>query len=304
MATTTTPSSTPSGSVPARLLSDPNSAVCPDFASEDYDEVRAKIDAVDGIAIAKLTASWTKSNDKKKAQWIIQVEADRAQADAEEAVRRQEAEKEAAEAAKAAEAERLEAEKKKPKLGDFDVNSAPTSFIEARISAFAQKKLERREYCPLYPFTTAGLSEAAAAIMSSAEDGSSVRLGRSDDNELTFQTGPSANTHKNMVRDENLSHREFGLGWHRYIKEIGRADWPKLHVNALTQFFYGLDTHALHEQEHGSQIIRIYADRYRLEWFNTLGTANSFNIAIINDGLLTKITNEYFMKLHSKTIVA
>ncbi|KAJ7143024.1 hypothetical protein C8R44DRAFT_866271 [Mycena epipterygia] len=285
------PSSTPSGSVPARLLSDPNTDTCPDFASEDYDDVRAKIDGDNDAAIAKLTASWTKSNDKKKAQWILQVEGDRAQADADDALRRQEAEKEAADAAKVLEAERLEAEKKKPKLGDFDVNSAPTSFIEARISVFAQRKLERREYCPLYPFTTAGLTEAAAALMSSADDGSSVRLGRSDDNELTFQTGPSSNAHKNMVRDENLTHREFGL-----------AGWSKLHIDVLTQFFYGLDTHSLHEQEHGSQIIRIYADRYRLEWFNTLGTANSFNLAIINEGLLTKISNEYFMKLHSKTI--
>ncbi|KAJ7219524.1 hypothetical protein GGX14DRAFT_355831 [Mycena pura] len=300
----TTPSSTPSGSVPARLLSDPNFAICPDFASEDYDAVRSKIDNDNAVAIAELTASWTRSNDKNKAQWIIQVEADRAQKETDDARRRQEVEKEAAEAAKVAEAERLEAEKKKPKLGDFDVNSAPASFIEARISAFAQKKLEKRKYCPLYPFTTAGLTEAAAALMSSAEDGSSVRLGRSDDNELTFQTGPSSNTHKNMIRDENLTHREFGLGWHRYIKEIERAGWSKLHVDALTQFFYGLDTHSLHEQDHGSQIIRIYADRYRLEWFNTLGTANSFNLAIINEVLLTKISNEYFMKLHSKTIAS
>ncbi|KAJ6616546.1 hypothetical protein B0H10DRAFT_2219369 [Mycena sp. CBHHK59/15] len=125
---------------------------------------------------------------------------------------------------------------------------------------------------------------------SSADDGSSVRLGRSDDNEPTFQTGPSSNAHKSMVRDENLTHCEFGLGWHRYIKEIERASC--------------LDTHSLHEQEHGSQIIRIYTDRYRLEWFNTLGTANSFNLAIINEGLLTKISNEYFMKLLSKTIAS
>ncbi|KAJ6525051.1 hypothetical protein DFH09DRAFT_936961 [Mycena vulgaris] len=300
----TTPPSNPSGRVPARLLSDPNSAICSDFASEDYGEVRGKIDADNEVAIAKLTASWTKSNNKNKAQWIIQIEAHRAQADTDEAVRNQEAEKEAAEAAKVVEAERLEAEKKKPQLGDFDVNSAPTSFIEARISAFAQKKLERREYCPLYPFTTAGLTEAAAALMSSADDGSSIRLGCSDNNELTFQTGPSSNAHKNMVRDENLTHRGFGLGWHRYIKEIERAGWSKLHIDTLTQFFYGLDTHSLHEQEHGSQTIRIYADRYRLEWFNTLRTANSFNLAIINEGLLTKISNEYFMKLHSKTIAS
>ncbi|KAJ7092764.1 hypothetical protein C8R44DRAFT_559555, partial [Mycena epipterygia] len=238
-----------------RLLSDPNTDTCPDFASEDYDDVRAKIDGDNDAAVTKLTASWTKSNNKKKAQWILQVEGDRAQADANNALRRQEAEKEAADAAKVLEAERLEAEKKKPKLGDFDVNSAPTSFIEARISVFAQRKLERREYCPLYPFTTAGLTVAAAALMSSADDGSSVRLGRSDDNELTFQTGPSSNAHKNMVRDENLTHREFGLGWHHYIKEIDRAGWSKLHIDVLTQFFYGLNTHSLHEQEHGSQII-------------------------------------------------
>jgi hypothetical protein len=48
-----------------------------------------------------------------------------------------EADQAAADAAKIAEEERLEAEKKKPKLGDWDVTSAPPSFVESPISAFA-----------------------------------------------------------------------------------------------------------------------------------------------------------------------
>ncbi|KAJ7466522.1 hypothetical protein FB451DRAFT_1402246 [Mycena latifolia] len=272
--------STNNGNLPARLLSDPNLTVCPDFASEAFEDIRKAVDPDDAAAISKLTASWTKNNYKDKAEWILQVESDRALEEAEEARRQQEAEKEAAEAAKADEAERLEAEKKKPQLGDFDANSAPSSFVEARISLFAQKKLERREYCPLWPFTPQGLSEAAAALISSAEDVSAVRLGRTSDNQLTFQSGPSPNTHKNMVRDENLTWREFSLGRHRYIKELVNAEWPKGHVDALSRFFFILDTHSLHEEDHGSKIVQIYADRYRPA-LRVLETAQAHSAGVV-----------------------
>ncbi|KAJ7731678.1 hypothetical protein DFH07DRAFT_755550, partial [Mycena maculata] len=257
------------------LLFDPNLAACPDFASSVHDTVRTRLDPNDnGAAIAILTDSWTKSNDNDKAQWIIQVEADRATAEAAEALCQQEAEKEAADAAKVAEDQRLEAEKKKPQLGDFGINSAPSIYLESRISVLAQKRLEKTERCPLRPFTTPGLKESAAALVSSAEDGSTISLWRSDDNQLTVQTGPSSDIHKGMVRDKNLSAREFSLGWHRrgYIKEITRANWPPGHVDVLTQFIYGLDTHSINEHEHGGAITHIYANRYRFDWFNTLGT--------------------------------
>ncbi|KAJ7654357.1 hypothetical protein B0H17DRAFT_1214344 [Mycena rosella] len=298
-------SSTPNGSIPARLLFDPSLATCPDFASSVYDTVRSRLNLDDNAAaIDILKESWTKSNDNDKAQWILQVEADRALAESEQAVRQQEAEKEAADAAKAAEDQCLEAEKKKPQLGDFDINSAPSIYLESRISVFAQKRLEKKEWCPLWPFTAAGLKEASNALTSSAEDGGSISLHRSDDNQLSIQSGPSSDVHKNMVRDENLTAREFSMGWHRYIKEITRANWSAAHVDALTQFFYGLDTHSITEHEHGGAITRIYADRYRFNWFNTLGTDQSFNLVLINEDLMNKIQNEYFMKLHSKVIAA
>ncbi|KAJ7700427.1 hypothetical protein B0H17DRAFT_857250, partial [Mycena rosella] len=168
-----------------RLLFDPSLATCPDFASSIYDTVRACLNPDDNAAaIDILKESWTKSNDNNKAQWILQVEADRALVESEQAVRQQEAEKEAAAAAKAAEDQCLEAEKKKPQLGDFDINSAPSIYLEFCITVFTQKRLEKKEWCPLWPFTAAGLKEASNVLTSSAEDGGSISLHRSDDNQL------------------------------------------------------------------------------------------------------------------------
>ncbi|KAJ7735840.1 hypothetical protein DFH07DRAFT_987041 [Mycena maculata] len=279
----------PNGASTDRLLSDPNLATCPDYTSEAFQGLRGRIDADDDeAAITFLIESWTTNNDQEKAQWALQLEADKEVEEADAARRQQDADKLAEEA-------RLEEDKKKPKLGDFNLTSAPSTFIEARISPFAQAKIDKMQYCLLYLFGTGGLNDAANALLSSADDASSFRLTRDDGNQLTVQSGLTSNIHKNMVEDKDLSFREFALAWHRYIKEITRANWPKLHVDVLTQFFYGLDTHPLHQQEpeHGDKILRIYADRYRKEWFSTLGTPQSFNLAIINEALLSKLTHEY-----------
>ncbi|KAJ7730227.1 hypothetical protein DFH07DRAFT_945431 [Mycena maculata] len=277
----------PNGASIDQLLSDPNLATCPDYTSESFRVLRERIDADDDeAAITFLIESWTTNNDQEKAQEVEEADAARRQQDAD----------------KLAEEARLEEDKKKPKLGDFNLTSAPSTFIEARISPFAQAKIDKMQYCLLYLFGTGGLNDAANALLSSADDASSFRLTRDDGNQLTVQSGLTSNIHKNMVEDKDLSFREFALAWHRYIKEITRANWPKLHVDVLTQFFYGLNTHPLHQQEpeHGDKILRIYADRYRKEWFSTLGTPQSFNLAIINEALLSKLTHEYFTKLHSK----
>ncbi|KAJ7927698.1 hypothetical protein B0H13DRAFT_2312341 [Mycena leptocephala] len=279
-------SSNTSGSTPARLLSDPGLTTCPDFSSAAFQAIRLAQQDIDRL----------------KVQWAAQVEADKRTQEAEDARLQDEADQAAADAAKIAEEERLEAEKKKPKLGDCDVTSAPPSFVESPISAFAQRKLERREYCPLWPFTPAGLKETAEARLSN-DDISALKLSRDADNQLTVPSGPSSSAHKNMVRDEHLTWRQFSLGNIRYIKEIVRADWPRAHVEALTQFFYILDQHDLHNLEtDGENIIKIYADRLRAEWFRTLGTSQSFNIAIIEEKIMAKISDEYFGKRRAKLI--
>jgi hypothetical protein len=147
------------------------------------------------------------------------------------------------------------------------------------------------------------LKATAEARLSSNDDISALKLSRDADNQLTVQSGPSSSAHKNMVRDEHLTWRQFSLGNIRYIKEIVRADWPWAHVEALTQFFYILDQHDLHNLEtDGENIIKIYADRLRAEWFRTLGTSQSFNIAIIEEKIMAKISDEYFGKRRAKLI--
>ncbi|KAJ7902162.1 hypothetical protein B0H14DRAFT_2330152, partial [Mycena olivaceomarginata] len=272
----------------------PQYRVLPDFASEEFADIRNTINANDQTAIDSLVAAWTKANDKRKKQWEEQVAADKA---AEKSCRGSTPEGGrggGAEAAKIAEKERLEEEAKKPKLGDFNANGDAPSALETRISPFAQRKLEKREYCLLWPFTPKGLAEAASTALSSNDDISSVRLTQTEDNQLSVQAGPSSSAHKNMVRDDQLTWREFELGQSRFTKEIIRANWPKPHVDAITHFFYLICNHSLREQPQGDLTLQTYADRTRYEWHLTLGTPQSFNIAQINEGLLAKIGDELF----------
>ncbi|KAJ7760660.1 hypothetical protein DFH07DRAFT_740692 [Mycena maculata] len=234
---------TPNGTSTTRLLFDPSNDICPDFGSEDYVDIRKDLGSDDQATIAKLTASWTKGHDKKKSLWAAQVTADEA---AEEARQTQAAE-DAAEAAKAAEKERLEEEAKKPKLGDFNEESIAPTTIEARISPYAERKLERKEYCLLYPFTPR-------------------------DNQLTVQTGPSSMTHKSMVRDDQLTWREFDLGKARFLMEIMRYKWEKKHLDALSKFFYLICNHPLRFQPHGEATLLTYAECTRFSWHQSLGT--------------------------------
>ncbi|KAJ6607856.1 hypothetical protein B0H10DRAFT_1736469, partial [Mycena sp. CBHHK59/15] len=281
-----------------RLLSNPNTETCPDFSSDDFADVRKDIGPDDQTAIDKLVASWTKGHDKRKDQWAQKVAAEQAAEDA----RQKEAEEKAAEAARLAEKERLDVEAKKPKLGSFDENSEAPSFIEARISPFAQRKLEKMEYCVLSPFTPQGLAEAASAALSSSDNISSVRLSQNDDNQLTVQTGPSSTAHKNMLQDDQLSWREFDLGKTRFLKEIIQAGWDQKHCDTLSQFFFHISNHSLREQPNADQILKVYADRTRFAWHQSLGTDNSFNITKINEQLLTKIGDELFNKCREQAL--
>ncbi|KAJ7226915.1 isoprenoid synthase domain-containing protein [Mycena pura] len=161
-------------------------------------------------------ATSPRTDSKLSGTTSLQVEADQAA--------------ERAEANRIAEEEKLEAEKKKPKLGEFDIDST-----------------KKGESCFLWPFTRKGLEEAATVALSSSNDVSSVRLSHGDDNELSIE---SSTTHKNMRRDQDLSWRDFSAAHSRYIKElILLAGWPWKHVNALRQFFFALRTHSTYLQK-------------------------------------------------------
>ncbi|KAJ7867257.1 hypothetical protein B0H13DRAFT_2351985 [Mycena leptocephala] len=280
-------SSNTTGSTPARLLSDPSLTTYPDFSSAAFQAIRLAVDPDDAAAITQLTNSWQQDIDRLKVQWAAQVEADKRTQEAEDARLQDEADQAAADAAKLP---GRRGSKRKRRNPNWE-------------TVMLLRKLKQREYCPLWLFTPAGLKETAEARLSSNDDISALKLSRDADNQLTVQSGPSSSAHKNMVCDEHLTWRQFSLSNIRYIKEIVRADWPRAHVEALTQFFYILDQHDLHNLEtNGENIIKIYVDRLRAKWFRTLGTSQSFNIAIIEEKIMTQISDEHFGKRRAKLI--
>ncbi|KAJ7066339.1 hypothetical protein C8F01DRAFT_981050, partial [Mycena amicta] len=289
-----------------RIIHDPRNEICPDFESDAFKEVRATMGAQhDNDKVIALKKGWMLAHAGRVHAWEDQCAAD--EREARTAAEKLRAEKEIAdaEAARKAEDERLEAEKKKPKLGDFDANSAPPETIETRVSAVAARAIKQMQYCPLYAFTPEGLREARDAVLSSANDDmSAIHIVSSADNQLAFQMGPPSSGHKNVRRDESLTWAELTLASARYLREISAAGWKNEHVEALTQFFYLVEHHPLREEdaEHGAKILLIYQDRVRYEWFKALGTERAFNIGIMSDVLLKKYADEYFRKLQADAV--
>ncbi|KAJ7189949.1 hypothetical protein GGX14DRAFT_382681 [Mycena pura] len=286
------------GPLPARLLFDPNLETCPDFASDDYLLARqTMVNLSEAEAIETLKLSWTAAHDRRKGLWAAQEAADRATEEAAAANQRAAA----AEEARRAEEELLELEKKKPKLGAFDLTAPPPSFVESPISAWAQKRLDEKKYVPLHPFSPLGLREAAAARLSSADDASTIKLTRNADDELSVQAGPSASAHKNMPRDSELSWNHFSLAHNRYTRELQNAGWPQTHIQIQTMFFHNLETHPFRERKHGQKILLTYADRMRRLWFDRLGTSRSFNLEIITKEALAEITDEVLHEIRTES---
>ena len=69
---------------------------------------------------------------------------------------------------------------------------------------------------------------------------------------------------------------------------LSYATHPKLqkHVDALSLFFWNLETHPIRENPHGDDIIPTSASRLRRQWHDDLKANTAGNISIISADLI------------------
>ncbi|KAJ7264095.1 hypothetical protein B0H12DRAFT_1012135 [Mycena haematopus] len=290
-----------------RLTLDPALDSCPDYSSVSFKPIRDLIVAgsaagtplTDAEAAAQLADAWNKERDSRQIIWDAQVQADAAQAavDTAAAAAQAEADRNAAEAA--AEAERLEAEKKKPKLGAFDLTLQIPDYLGPRASNFAKKKLDDKEYVELWYFTKEGCldAESLRAGVEADESFGITQIGST----LSLKPLTAFKASKKVVRDEDLTWAQLSIAKTGYLAGIEAAGWPVEHRAALSSFFYAIEVHPsrMNHDEHADGILVIYQARARRFWHDMLSQNKGFNLAIINGKLLDQISQEFHNKLRS-----
>ncbi|KAJ7447174.1 hypothetical protein FB451DRAFT_1006647, partial [Mycena latifolia] len=285
-----------------RLTLDPNLEACPDYTSATFKPIRDLIVAgsaqgtplTDAEAAVVLADSWNTERDARKVVWDAQVQADADQAAADAAALAAQAEAARLTAEAAAEAERVEAEKKKPKLASFDPDRAIPDFLGPRVSNFAKKKLDDREYVELWYWTKEGCldAESLRGGVEADESFGITQVGSM----LSLKPLTAYKASKKVVRDEDLSYAQLSIAKTGFLTAIAEADWPLEHRAALASFFYAVDGHPsrMNHDDHAENIMVIYAARARRYWHDVLPhPTKSFNIAVINDKLLDNISQEY-----------
>ncbi|OBZ66752.1 hypothetical protein A0H81_13228 [Grifola frondosa] len=271
-----------------RLVNNPNLEELPDFASEDFDAVRARWDNP-GEAVQALTDSWQLQHTKRVQQWEQQILEDQQAAEEVERQRLENEERVRAEEEAAAEAEKREAEKKRPKAPDFDATLPPPDRIISRPSLFARNKLESYEYADLYYFTQEGRDEATDGHQVSAEE--AFGLAKTEHG-LALRPLAAFRPSRKVIPDSQLTWRQMTMAKTSLLSEMEKAQWPEHHVEALVLFFYGIENSDLRMKPYGEAALIKYQARVRKEWHDSMKHGPGFNISIMNKSILRECVDE------------
>ncbi|KAJ7821720.1 hypothetical protein B0H13DRAFT_1660099, partial [Mycena leptocephala] len=150
-----------------------------------------------------------------------------------------------------------EVERKKPKQNTFDAARKVGDAIAPRASAFALEKLKNFKYCEI------GISHR--------RDGMALRP--------LASSRPS----KNVVKDRDLTWRQFSVGKNNMLTAMEKHDWSRDSLRTLAAFWYNLELHPQHIKPSGERILLTYQAKVRLEWHDALDVDEGFDISEINE---------------------
>ena len=227
----------------ARLLSDPNLNICPDYANEEFAYARAQLtnqNITEAQAILILTNIWEAGNNAAKILWQAQIE--------EEAQRRQHRRQLEDEERERREQERLDEEealkkedrkKNKYKYTPIPDRDVPT---EAPIlpSSYAIKKLDKGEYVELWYFTNSGLDDAQ---LKTTIDEDAMVMAKLPGGSTAWVSAASARNSQSVVEDQNISFEDFCQACPRIIAAMEEAEWPADRLKMMALFFRNLQVH-------------------------------------------------------------
>ncbi|KAJ6510710.1 hypothetical protein C8R45DRAFT_814545, partial [Mycena sanguinolenta] len=277
-----------------RITRNPSVDICPDFASAAFQAIRNVAIAGDASkshadVVADLAAAWTVDSDALKAAWGAQEDADQAVRDnleraAQETLRLAQ-EKRNLEL----EEKRKEVERKKPKQKTFDAARKVGDAIAPRASAFALEKLRNFKYCDIWYFTQEGCVDAAEHQRAVADD--AFGLAKTEEG-MALRPLASSRPSKNVVKDRDLTWRQFNVGKNNMLTAMEKHDWSRDSLRTLAAFWYNLELHPQRIKPSGERILLAYQAKVRLEWHDALDADEGFDISEINETLMRSIGDD------------
>ncbi|KAG1792713.1 hypothetical protein EV424DRAFT_1453706 [Suillus variegatus] len=286
-------------------MDDPNEAIRPNFASEEYNDARQQL-IEDGInaeqAARSLAALWTINNNADKERWALKQRQERLARQREE----DEEEERLQQLKDEQEAARLEERKKnKNKYAPLVRGKVPSdpTILPAQ---YATRKLKAGDYCELHYFTNKGLDEAKASSLI-AEPDALVMLPSADGLHSWIPAAavkdPKAAP---VVKDEKLTWEEFNEAAPRMISMMKVHDWPEDRILMHVQFWSALQSHRWrHSPDTLKQkALLLYQSQQRRRWHLTIGSSQSWSLEEINQDLLFEAREELFNEKREKETAA
>ena len=163
--------------------------------------------------------------------------------------------------------------------------------IDLRPAPFALNKVGNLEYIELDYFTTKGCWEAQMDNYKSISHNTLAFTQLKD----TITIHPLAALHpsKHIRNDEDLSWEEMLGAKNMLLHSMAKSVvWPVTHVESLAAFYINLEMHKRAGTAMGKRVLLLYQSWVRHEWFDTFKQREGFNISLIQDKLLYKMSEE------------
>ncbi|KAG6875883.1 hypothetical protein C0992_001927 [Termitomyces sp. T32_za158] len=274
------------------LVNDPNEAVRPNFAAEEYAAARnvligANLD--ENAAIALLENAWHANNAAEREMWERQR---RAEGEAERERERQEVEaRERREEAQMLEEEsvrREERKKYKSKYTEIAMDPTPDTPPEI-LSAYATTRLQKGLYVEMWYFTNEGLDYALKSA-SSVDENALVQAIDKEGNAV-WTTAAASKGSKTALDDRDLTWDQLSIAIPRFLDAIHAAGWTDQRQAIMADLFTRLQAHPYRASR--DPLDRLALLRYLLEqqrlWHQAVeARTGAWNIGVLNKNLLRR----------------
>lgn len=275
-----------------RILVDPTTIACPDFASNIYDAARAPFvnaNTTEEQAIALLSAIWKAGNDAERVNWQQQLDADAADAVDQVRVQAELETQQTKELQKEQDDIRKDDRKKnKSKYTPISDRGVPT--IATAVAAhYAVRRMEKGLYTEMWYYTNDGLAEANRAATSM--DDEAMSMVRQADGTTAWIPAVSARDTRGVQPDKLIKWEDFCQAVPRMIIAMEDAGWPRDRVIMMANFWGNLQVHeyrASIDPLDQRTLLRYQAEQ-RQQWhIAALAPEPPYNLARINDELMRK----------------
>jgi hypothetical protein len=236
---------------------------------------------------ALLTNLWTASNTAERILWQAQSDADEADTlaarqleDEQQALRETEAQKEK---------EDLLKEERKKNLSKFlPIPDHPIPQKAPVIAAqSATRRMDKGDCVPLWYYTNKGLENALTSYNSTDND--ALTLLCRPDGSTSLIPASSTKESKAVIEDRDIEWEDFCIVAPRMIEAMGRANWPREHIQMMAHFWANLQEHPFRSSgaPFKQKSLLVYQAEQRRLWHIAITNPHSgYNLSTINKTLL------------------